>query len=142
MQSLEERNTVMKKLCLIMLLGTVASAWAGDPSAPTATQIVKPPSAGNTGRADAAPDKDQKSTTQIESHARETPLRVEKPAPNETVHGRIEVDGIFVQLDKMDNPLQLINPAAPERYGSAEENVLRNPASGKVSGLKFLELRF
>jgi hypothetical protein len=70
------------------------------------------------------------------------PLRVEEPAPNEIVHGRMEVDGVFVQLAKTDHPLQLINPAAPERYGSAEENILRNPASGKVSGLKFLEVRF
>jgi hypothetical protein len=57
-------------------------------------------------------------------------------------HDHLKVDGILVQLVKTDNPLQLINPAAPERYGSAEDNVVRDPASGKVSGVKFLELRF
>jgi hypothetical protein len=58
------------------------------------------------------------------------------------MHGRLEVNGVFVQLAKTDNPLQLINPAAPEPYGSAEENILRDPVSGKVSGLKLFELRF
>jgi hypothetical protein len=140
MQSLKERNTVMKKLCLILLLSAVASAWAGNPPTPTLSQTAP---ARETVKTNTVPQTDQKSTAQIESHARETPLHyVEKPAPNETVHGRIAVDGILVQLDKTDNPLQLINPAAPARYGTAEENILRNPASGKVSGLKVLELRF
>ncbi len=76
------------------------------------------------------------------AHSQIDTLHVEKPAPNETAHGHVKVDGILVQLAKTDNPLQLINPAAPERYGSAEDNVVRDPASGKVSGLKFLELRF
>jgi transcriptional regulator with XRE-family HTH domain len=67
---------------------------------------------------------------------------VEKRAPKETTRGRLKVDGILVQLVKTDNPLQLINKAAPERCGSAEDNVMRDPASGKVSDLKFLELRF
>jgi hypothetical protein len=130
----------MKKLGLILLLSAVASAWAGDPPTPT---LLKTAPARETAQTNTVPQIDQKSTTQIESRARETPLHyVEKPAPNETVHGRIAVDGILVQLDKTDNPLQLINPAAPARYGSAEENILRNPASGKVSGLKFLEVRF
>ena len=130
----------MKKLCLILFLSTVASAWAGDPPTPTLSQTAH---TRETGQTNTVRQTDQKSSTQIESYARETPLHsVEKPAPNETVHGRIAVDGILVQLDKTDNPLQLINPAAPERYGSAEENVVRNPASGRVAGLKFLEMRF
>jgi len=35
--------------------------------------------------------------------------------------------------------LEGINPAAPERYGSAEDNVVWDPVSGKISGLNFFE---
>jgi hypothetical protein len=130
----------MKKLCLILFLSTVASAWAGDPQTRTLSQTSnnKPSPARESVQTNDVPQ----SATQIELLARETPLQVAGPAPNEIVHGRTEVDGILVQAVKTDNPLQLINPAAPERYGSAEENILRNPASGRVSGLKFLEIRF
>jgi hypothetical protein len=142
MQSLMERNAVMKKLSLLLLFSLAASVRGDNPPSPAHSQINKPAPAPETVQAHAAPQQDQKSTTQIEVHARETPLHVGKPAPNETAHGHVKVDGILVQLVKTDNPLQLINPAAPERYGSAEDNVVRDPASGKVSGLKFLELRF
>jgi len=131
----------MKKLCLLLLLSLAESARAENPPSPAPSQMDKPAPARETVQAHTAPQQDQKSTTQIEAR-RETPIHVEKPAPNETAHGHLKVDGILVQLVKTDNPLQLINPAAPERYGSAEDNVVRDPASGKVSGLKFFELRF
>ena len=132
----------MKKLCLLLLLSLAAAARAEDPAPHAPTQTDKPAPARETVQTHTAPQQDQKSPTQTESRARKTPLHVEKPAPNETAHGHLKMDGILVQLVKTDNPLQLINPAAPERYGSAEDNVVRDPASGKVSGLKFLELRF
>ena len=132
----------MKKVCLLLLLSLAASARAENPPSPVHLQIDKPTPARETVQAHVAPLQNQKSTTQTEVHARETPLHVGKPAPNETAHGRPKVDGILVQLVNTDNPLQLINPAAPERYGSAEDNVVRDPTSGKVSGLKFLKLRF
>ena len=131
----------MKKLCLLLLLSLAESARAENPPSPAPSQMDKPAPARETVQAHTVPQQDQKSTTQIESR-RETPIHVEKPAPNETAHGHLKVDGILVQLVKTDNPLQLLNPAAPERYGSAEDNVVRDSASGKVSGLKFLELRF
>ena len=132
----------MKKLCLLLLLSLAASVRAENPPLPAQSQIYKPAPARETVQAHTAPQQDQKLPTQTESRARQTPLHVEKPAPNETAHGRLKVDGILVQLVKTDNPLQLINRAAPERYGSAEDNVVRDPTSGKVSGLKFLKLRF
>ena len=132
----------MKKLWLALFLSAVASVRAGDIQTPTLSLKIKPAPAQGTGQTNAAPQTDQKSTAQTELSAREMSLGVGEPAPNEILHGRTELDGIFVQAVKTDNPLELINPAAPERYGSAEENILRNPASGKVSGLKFLELRF
>jgi hypothetical protein len=62
--------------------------------------------------------------------------------PNEIVRGKVVYSGVAVQLVKTSNPLQLINPAAPPQYGSAEDNVLRDPTTGRAAGLKFLSLRF
>ena len=62
--------------------------------------------------------------------------------PNEIVKENVSYSGIAVQLLKTDNPVQLINPAAPARYGTPEDNTLRDPISGKVSGLKLFSIRF
>jgi len=62
--------------------------------------------------------------------------------PNEIPFGRGTAGGIFIQLLKTDNPLQLINPAAPECYGSANDNIVQDITSRKPSGLKILEFRF
>jgi len=69
-----------------------------------------------------------------------TPAKVEKP--NEITVGNLTMSGIVAQTIKADNPLQLINPAAPEEYGSGELNVVREPVGGRVSGLKFLSFNF
>ncbi len=61
---------------------------------------------------------------------------------NEIVKGNVAYNGVAVQLVKASNPLQLFNPAAPARYGSAQDNVLRDPTTGLAAGLKFLSLRF
>src|SRR6266436_6444335 len=108
---------------------------------PAPSQIDKPTPARETVEAHAALQQDQKLATQIELRAQET-LYVERPTPNEKSLGHFKLDGILVQLLQTDYPLQLINPAAPERYGSAEDSVVRGLTSSKVSGLKFLELRF
>jgi hypothetical protein len=44
--------------------------------------------------------------------------------PNEVVIGRTTYSGIAVQLLKTDNPLQLIDPFAPPKYGSPGDNVM------------------
>jgi hypothetical protein len=62
--------------------------------------------------------------------------------PNEVVKGRVTYSGIAVQVLKGANLLQLINPAAPPEYGSPEDNVFRDPISGKVSGWKLFSIRF
>jgi hypothetical protein len=62
--------------------------------------------------------------------------------PNEIVKGKITYSGIVVQLLKTDNALQLLNPAAPSRYGSAEDNVIKDPINGKASGWKIFSIRF
>ena len=41
------------------------------------------------------------------------------------------------------NPLQMLNPLAPAKYGTAEENVVRDPdVPGKWDGIKLLSISF
>jgi len=58
------------------------------------------------------------------------------------VKGNVEYHGLAVQLVKAGNPLQLVSPIAPARYGSAEANLSRDPTTGRASGLKIFSLRF
>ena len=67
-------------------------------------------------------------------------LKAEKS--NQITVGRLTYSGIAAQAVKTDNPLQLINPAAPEQYGSAEDNLMRDPTDGKPAGLKFFAVSF
>ena len=52
--------------------------------------------------------------------------------PNEIVKGNIVYSGILVEALKTDNPLQLANPFAPARYGSAEDNTIYDPGMAMV----------
>lgn len=62
--------------------------------------------------------------------------------PNELVKGSVAYSGIVVQVLKTDNLLQLLNPLAPAKYGSAENNTLRDSITGRVSGWKLFSIRF
>jgi len=62
--------------------------------------------------------------------------------PNEIRGRHTTYSGIAVQLFKTDRPLQLINPAAPARYGSAEQNIVRDPIKGKPVGFKLFSIEF
>jgi hypothetical protein len=72
----------------------------------------------------------------------ETLITLKPSKPNEITAGRITLSGIVVEAVKIDNPLQLINPFAPASYGSAEDNTVRDPLTGKASGLKVFAIRF
>ena len=74
--------------------------------------------------------------------ARETPLLPANKPPNEIKAGKLTYSGIAVEMVQVDNALQLLNPAAPAHYGEAEANVVREPAGGRVSGLKILSIQF
>jgi hypothetical protein len=74
--------------------------------------------------------------------SRGTRALAREPKPNEIIKGNVAYSGIAVQLVKAGNPLQLFNPAAPPQYGSAEDNTLRNPITGRAFGLKIFSLRF
>jgi hypothetical protein len=74
--------------------------------------------------------------------ARENPPVLKEPKLNEITVGRISYDGIFIQVAKADNPLQLINPLAGPQYGNAEDNLVRDPVTERPSGLKFFSVSF
>jgi len=62
--------------------------------------------------------------------------------PNQVLAGRLTFSGIAVEALKIDNPLQLINPAAPLEYGWAEQNLVRDSIERNVSGLKIFSIEF
>ena len=42
----------------------------------------------------------------------------------------------------LHNTVILVSPFAPERYGSGEDNVLRDLKTGRTSGWKLFQIRF
>ena|SRR5882724_11108936 len=108
----------MKRLSIFLGALVALSAWAETPS------------------------KEESFEASIAKRARETPLIPEQKKPNEITVGHLTYSGIAVQAVKTDNLFQLVNPAAPEKYGSAEDNVVRDPINNRVSGLKFFSIQF
>jgi hypothetical protein len=71
----------------------------------------------------------------------ETPPTLDERRPNEIKAGRLTYSGIVVESFKIDNPFQLVNPAAPVQYGLSEANLVRDPV-GRSSGLKVFSISF
>jgi len=74
--------------------------------------------------------------------ALETPPVLTEPKPNQITVGDISYEGIAVEITRVDNPFQLINPGAGPEYGNAEDNLVRDPITGRSSGLKLFSLQF
>ena len=79
----------------------------------------------------------------------QTTIREKETAPfpkeekvNEILTETISFSGIAIEAMKIENPLELINPAASLEYGAAEQNVIRDPITKKVSGLKIFSIEF
>ncbi len=54
-----------------------------------------------------------------------------------------QVTGVIARAIRSGNPLQMLNPLAPAKYGTAEENVLLDPdVPGKWDGIKLLGISF
>src|SRR6266853_6929898 len=50
---------------------------------------------------------------------------------------RPQVTGVIARAIRTGNPLQMLNPMAPAKYGTAEENVVLDPdVPGKWDGIK------
>ena len=62
--------------------------------------------------------------------------------PNEMIKGGVSYSGIAIEALKKRKLFQLLNPLAPPQYGSAEDNVVRDPINGHVEGLKIFAFRF
>jgi len=69
-------------------------------------------------------------------------LEAQPPAPNAVTVEDITYSGIGVQVFTAPQPLQMINPLAPEEYGQGEQNVERDAVTGQIVGLKFLAIAF
>lgn len=62
----------------------------------------------------------------------------DRPAPNVS---RQHVTGVIPRAVRNGNPLQMLNPLAPRRYGTAEESVTYKPGyPGKWNGIKLFEI--
>ncbi len=56
---------------------------------------------------------------------------------------RTEVTGVVPRAIRGGNPLQMLNPRAPARYGTAEQSVVYDPRyPGKWKGIKFFSILF
>jgi len=56
---------------------------------------------------------------------------------------RPQATGVIPRAIRNGNPLQMLNPLAPAKYGTAEENVLLDPdRPGKWDGIKLLGISF
>jgi hypothetical protein len=62
--------------------------------------------------------------------------------PNKIKRGKVTYTGAAVSVVKSKNPLQLINPFAPMSYGSSEDNTVRDPISGRASGVNLVAAGF
>lgn len=65
--------------------------------------------------------------------------KVKQPAPLP----KEKVGGVLAHaFQPGGNPLQMVNPKAPEKYGRAEDNVVLDPDTGKWKGIKLLTINF
>lgn len=62
--------------------------------------------------------------------------KTEKPAPTT----RNDVGGAIPRALLGGNPLQMFNPLAPAKYGTADQSVAYNPISGKYDQIKLFEI--
>ncbi len=54
-----------------------------------------------------------------------------------------DVSGVIPSAIRGGDPLQMLNPRAPAKYGTAEENVSLDPdVPGKGNGIKFFSISF
>ena len=53
---------------------------------------------------------------------------------------RAKTDGVVPRGIRGGNPLQMLNPVAPARYGTAGQSVILEPYTGKWNGIKLFEI--
>ena len=55
---------------------------------------------------------------------------------------REPVTGVIPRAFRGGNPLQMLNPRAPAKYGTAEQSVVFDPFTGKWRGIKLFTFNF
>src|SRR5215813_2741611 len=112
----------MRSAVLLFVLLCSVPAFAASTNAPPATNVLSIASA-------AAPTNSPSGTTTESlvsegwvAKSREAALSFELK-PNEIRVGHLTLDGAAIEVAKVDNPLQLLNPFAPAKYGSPEDNI-------------------
>ena len=71
---------------------------------------------------------------------RKAPQARQRPAPPITPG---QVGGVIPRALRGGNPLQMLNPRAPARYGTAEQSVTFHPdVPGKWNGIKLFAITF
>ncbi len=123
-------------LSVLAVLGVTANAQQAKTAAPKTEPVKAQPAKPESSKTEASA---QAVATQV---AKKRQSLVQNEKPNEIIGEKVSYSGIAVQLAKGDNPLQLVNPAAPARYGTPEDNTLRNPIDNKVIGLKIFSIKF
>lgn len=66
---------------------------------------------------------------------------IRRPAPPPSVFNE-DVQGVIPRYVRGGNPLQMFNPNAPAKYGTAAESVILDPDTEKWKGIKLLEIDF
>ena len=69
------------------------------------------------------------------------PRKHPKPAPPAPVY-RENVQGVVPRAVRGGNPLQMLNPYAPAKYGASEQSIAYNPLTGKYDQIKLFEFIF
>jgi hypothetical protein len=92
----------------------------------------------------AEPTQDESLEAAAMRRAKDTPPILEEIKPNEITVGSVSYSGVAVEIANLfdDNLFQLINPAAPARYGNGEDNLVRDPITDRPSGLKLFSIAF
>jgi hypothetical protein len=65
-----------------------------------------------------------------------------KRAPTPPPIYKENVQGVIPRAVRGGNPLQMLNPKAPAKYGTAAQSVILDPDTGKWRGIKLFEIFF
>jgi hypothetical protein len=73
----------------------------------------------------------------------ESRQRVRSQTHRTAILSRPAVSGVIPRAIRGGNPLQMLNPFAPAKYGTSEDNVSVDPdVPGKVNGINFVSISF
>lgn len=67
--------------------------------------------------------------------------KAERTRPAPPISSR-DVTGVVPRAIRGGNPLQMLNPRAPAKYGTAQESVVFDPYAGKWKGIKLFTFLF